>query len=356
MKPFFEKQLNDMVIADIQQREYIGRFADTNLRHCPVHLYKFRNCQKDHNFTMIGEGYLWGDKPVTFDDPFDSLINHKLKSELPFIQKWLYHHLGEILYYSIPPKGMQPRKKGLTRKKFIEAQKRFTDSAGRYSAHKARKIMVVETKKLHPVKQRELQKVYDSFESPEFEKKMEEDVQNCLLKVVQALREKALVCSLTLRKDNQKMWEEYADKYSGFVIEYDLSAAVTQPEATAALTRVFPVTYHKRLPKVPLLPFIEREFYKKFYGRDTDIRDAAKKLYKQLLVKREEYGGEEEWRIISSTQRIGFPVISAVYMGKKIEDVHAQRLADICARKQIPLYKQEFDPLNGRMNFVRVVE
>ena len=32
--------------------------------------------------------------------------------------------------------------------------------------------MVVETKKLHPVKQRELQKVYDSFESPEFEKKM----------------------------------------------------------------------------------------------------------------------------------------------------------------------------------------
>ena len=29
--------------------------------------------------------------------------------------------------------------------------------------------MIVETKKMHPINQREIQKVYDKFESPEFE-------------------------------------------------------------------------------------------------------------------------------------------------------------------------------------------
>ena len=150
------------------------------------------------------------------------------------------------------------------------------------------------------------------------------------------------------------MWEEYADKYAGFVIEYDLSMAAEHPNASSVLARTFPVTYYKRLPRVPLLPFIERSFYKDLYGKDTDIFDAAKKLYKQLLIKKEEYCSEEEWRILSATQRIEFPIISAVYMGYKITDKHAHRLMAICAQKNIPLYKQKFNPFTGEMNFALV--
>ena len=73
------------------------------------------------------------------------------------------------------------------------------------------------------------------------------------------------------------MWEEYADKYAGFVIEYDLALATEQPNASSALARTFPVTYYKRLPKVPLLPFIERSFYKDLYGKDIDVFEAANK-------------------------------------------------------------------------------
>ncbi len=351
MKQYFEKQLDRMVQADIHAETYSDCFSVENLKCYPSQLYKYRDCNIEHNFTMVEEGYLWADIPANFDDPFDSLVNHKLKSELPSIQKWLYQRLGEILYFCIPPKGMQDHKKGQSLQAYLDAQKRFMDSAGRYNAQKAKKVMVVETRKLHPINQREIQKVYDKFESPEFEKKMQDSIRDIFLKIVNVLREKNLVCCLTGRKDNQKMWEDYADKYTGFVIEYDLSKIAEQSAPAAVLSRTFPVTYYKRLPKVPLLPFIERAFNKDLYSRDTDIFDAAKKLYKQLLIKKEEYCSEEEWRILSSTKHIEFPIVSAVYMGYKIDDKNAQRLADICERKHIPLYKQEFNLFTGKMLF-----
>ena len=351
MKQYFEKQLSAMVQADIHTHTHADCFSVENLKYYPTQLYKYRDCKKDHNFSMIEEEYLWADIPANFYDPFDSLVNHKLKSELPAIQKWLFQRLGEILYYCIPPKGMQEHKKGQSLQSYLDAQQRFMDSSGRYNAQKAKKVMLVETKKLHPINQREVQKIYDKFESPEFEKNMQASVRSVFLKIVNVLREKNLVCCLTARKDNQKMWEDYADKYAGFVIEYDLSQIVEQTASAMVLSRIFPVTYYKRLPQVPLLPFIERAFNKDLYNRDTDIFDAAKKLYKQLLIKKEEYCSEEEWRILSSTQRIEFPIVSAVYMGYKIDDISARRLADICARKQIPLYKQEFNPFTGKMDF-----
>lgn len=351
MKPYFEKQLDELVLANAQTRPQSGNFSVENLKSYPAQLYKYRDCHKEHNFRMIEEGYLWADIPANFYDPFDSLVNLKLKSELPSIQKWLYQRLGEILYYSIPPKGMQMHKKGQSLRAYIEAQKKFMDSTGQYNAQKAKKIMLLEMKKLHPINRREVQKIYDKFESPEFEQKVQDSVKDGLTKVVYTLRERNLVCCLTRRKDNQKMWEEYADKYTGFVIEYDLAMVMEQPNVASILKRTFPVTYYERLPKVPLMPFIEQSFYKELYGKHMDVFDANKKLYKQMLVKKKEYSGEEEWRILSTTQRIEFPIISGVYMGNKIAEEHARRLREICTRKNISLYKQAFNPFTGKLDF-----
>ena len=58
MKQHFEKQLDEMVLADIHARPYIDHFSVNNLKHYPTHLYKYRNCSAEHNFDMIEEGYL----------------------------------------------------------------------------------------------------------------------------------------------------------------------------------------------------------------------------------------------------------------------------------------------------------
>ena len=163
-----------------------------------------------------------------------------------------------------------------------------------------------------------------------------------------------MICCVTTRKENRHMWEDYAAKYSGFAIEYDLSTALTSPECVTALLRIFPVSYYRRMPKVPLLPFVQSEFYQALYKRQVDISDAKKKLYRQLLVKGYDYRTEEEWRIVSTQNRIPFPVVSAVYAGYKISDINLQRLKTICNEKEIPLYKQRFRAIDGEMVFEKV--
>ena len=66
MKQHFEKQLDEMVLADVQSRPYTVCFSADSLKHYPARLYKYRDCHKEHNFTMIEEGYLWADNPANF--------------------------------------------------------------------------------------------------------------------------------------------------------------------------------------------------------------------------------------------------------------------------------------------------
>ena len=57
-------------------------------------------------------------------------------------------------------------------------------------------------------------------------------------------------------------------------------------------------------------------------------------------MKRIEYNGEEEWRIITDKNKISFPVISAIYMGYKIDICHEQKLKELCEKQKLSLYKQ----------------
>lgn len=351
MRQYFDEKLSEFIKTETNSNLNNSCYILECLRHYPKHLYKYRDCMQEYNFEMIEEGYLWADIPQNYDDPTDALINLKLSSELSKIQKWMYSHIGEIVYYCIPPKGMKPSKKGQSLQKYVDCQSLFMDSCGRFNAPKAKKLLCTEMKKLSHNEQLGFQKMLEQIENGELKNKMEEAIKQYLLNVVNNLRKNNLVCCLTQRGDNQKMWEEYAHKYTGFVIEYELFKSVDIPDCVNVIFNTFPVKYYKRMPKVPLLPYMERVFLKELYNKNIDIHDTEIKLYKQLLIKREEYSVEEEWRVLSSEQKIAFPLISAVYMGYKISDEHEQRLKIICKKKNIPLYKQEFNPIIGKMGF-----
>ena len=350
MKPYFEKIFNIAFADDYDSNDEFS----VNLKHYPQYLYKYRTCDKDYNFEMIEEEYLWADSPNTFYDPHDSLINLRLLSEMPQIKNWFWNHFGELIYYYIPPKGMQSHKNGQTLQTYIDAQSKFCDSKGRYSAQKAKKIMTIETKKLKPKHRQEIQKIYDYFESPAFEEKTGPIIQKALSDFVNSLREEMLVCCLTARKDNKKMWEEYAGKYEGFVIEYDTKKAVDNKDLFELISCIFPVAYYKRMPKVPLLPFFQYQFYFELYGREINVFDSVKKLYKQLLCKNYDYRAEEEWRLIADKNKVSFPLISAVYAGYKISDENLNKLKKYCSDKGIPLYKQAINTFNGKIIFETV--
>ena len=228
-----------------------------SIKNYPEFLYKYRTCDKEHNFEMIDEEYLWADYPTKFDDPIDTAVRLKLHSELKDIERWWYSHLGEILYYSIPPKGMKTQKHGQTLEKYKEAQKQFIDENGRFSHKAALVAMRTEIGKLPPQKQRELMKLYKDFERPEFEKKIEEDIRKLIDGVVNSLRDKTLIICLTERKDNQNMWERYSGNYSGFVVEFVRpDFALLSNEQRETISRMFKVSYYKRKPGISLLPSV----------------------------------------------------------------------------------------------------
>lgn len=351
MNQYFENQLGIF----LTNSDRFSNTATINCKFYPSNLYKYRTCNKDFNFEMIEQEYLWADIPSNFSDPYDSLVNLKLLSELPSIQKWLFAHLGELIYYNITPKGMKPHKNGQSLSNYIKAQEKFMDETGRYNAQKAKKAMLLEIKKFNPKQHQKIQKEFDRFESKEFEMKMEEAIKTALTNVVNSLRSNNLVCCLTARNDNLKMWEDYADNYSGFVIEYNIEKAAKDLICAAILAKTFPVTYYKRMPKVPLLPFIQKSFEKELYDKDIDISESERKLLKQLLIKKFDYRVEEEWRIISSANKIYFPCISAIYAGQKIAEENLQKLKVICEKKNISFYKQEINLFRGTVDFQIVV-
>lgn len=350
MDKYFDKKLNQLIGIDTDKNESV------QINKYPRFLYKYRDCDSIYNFEMIESQYLWADIPQNFYDPADSLVHLKLLTELPEIQKWLYNHLGELIYYSIPPKGMKKSKKGQTLQKYVDAQKHFLDINGNYNAKKARRIMLLETKKLPKKMQQEIKKAYDHMESEEFEKKIEEVVCNVMKKVVNTLRDNVLICCLTERKDNHKMWEGYSNQYSGFVVEYDLSKYDNSSHLTSTIACLFPVKYYKRFPKVSWLPFLEEEFYRVFYKKETNIDMEKRKLYNQLFAKKIEYSGEEEWRIVSSKNKIPFPLISAIYMGYKIDASNEEKLTKLCQKCGLSLHKQQLNPITGELCFKQILK
>ncbi len=325
----------------------------------PEFLYKYRTCDKAYNFDMIEEEYLWADYPTKYDDPVDSAVRLRLKYELKDIECWWYSHMGEMIYYHIPPKGMKKQKHGQTLDKYKEAQKQYVDDNGRFNHKAALAAMRSEIGKLPPQKQRDIMKLFKDFESPDFEKKVDDEIHKLINSIVNSLREKTMLTCLTERKDNQNMWERYAGNYTGFVVEYARPDFVClNEEQKDTIARMFKVSYCKRKPGVSLLPFIEYSFYKELYGKEIDVTDSIVKLYRQILYKRQEYSGEEEWRIIkkSADQKIPFTYVSGIYAGSKICDKDLEHLKKICKRKRITLYKLKFNLTTGEIEFDTVTE
>ena len=360
MKQYFFKIIKDIVLANPAGKPTLSKYITSDsIVNYPQYLYKYRTCDKEHNFEMIEEEYLWLVHPNEYDDPFDSAINLNLKSKYMEIVHWYYSHLGEIMYYNIPPKGMRSYKNEHTLDYYKEAQKQFVDANGRFNTKSALAAMNKELRKLPVSKQHELKKELDYYKSEEYIAKIKDKARKEIEEITESLRKSVLVTCLSKRKDNQNMWEKYAANYTGFAIEYARpDYKILNDEQKTIIAHLFQVSYYKRKPMVSLIPFLEHSFLLDLYEKETDISDALAKFFCQVLFKNIEYSGEEEWRMVncSDGQRIPFPFVSAVYAGNNITSDNLEHLKNICQKKQIALYKQKFDYFTGAIRFDTVLE
>lgn len=325
----------------------------------PKKFYKFRSMQGDsrkYTIDMLNEAYLWAANPSTFDDNSDSRLAIPEGYEKQILQ-WFSSHLAEMWFYELPPKGMKGKKAGHTLDDYIKVQESFKDEHGKV---KKQELLSAMRKMVHGLSQQELQQLRKVVNS-----KLLSDDNNPFIKgweerreeIVNAFHDKSLVACVTRTYKNRKMWEDYADKYRGIVVEYVLPEyEKLTDEQKLVLLHLFPVSYYKQIPKVSLIPLFEWVFRKNYWGEETDISDYLAELYEQVLYKEMDYSAEKELRFVDCgvEHKIAVPFIRKVYVGYKISPKNLNRIKRICKEKGYKLCVQKEDRNKREFDYVEL--
>ena len=152
------------------------------------------------------------------------------------------------------------------------------------------------------------------------------------------------------------MWENYAENYQGFCIEYDFSCWREKPiYSKILLLYLLPVLYSKEKPRQDLLPAIQIAIEQYITQQKQEMpKQQIIDYNKQLLQKSTDYDYEREWRIAllyRGEQLVEFPFVSAIYMGKDIAENNIKHLQVIAKKLNVPLYKQDINYYTNRYEY-----
>ncbi len=287
---------------------------------------------------------------TSFKDIFDYTFNFDVAKEAENLKKWLIEHLDDFIYYSLfeylKNQGINSK---VSKVQIARIHKTYFTEEGEII--KSKFIRAINTKqpgmglKIYNMIVKTIE-VYAKESSQDLERMcigILESIRNENYKV----REKSLVYCLTEDKSNGPMWENYADNYTGFCVEYDFTQLNDRKFAEIKnLIYLMPISYVKEKPIFSLIPFLEVAMGK-FFGKNSEMpNEMLVEINKQLLRKDFLYSYEKEWRFSIKNEQNHlqpFPFASAIYMGKDITVSNEKHLKVIAKKLGVPLYKQSLN-------------
>ena len=148
----------------------------------------------------------------------------------------------------------------------------------------------------------------------------------------------AITC-FSKKSDEILMWSHYANKHTGFCVEYDFSKCTNW----TALTTLFPVIYSKNRPHFPMSIFEQSNNFKDITVKEGN--DSIISLIRLLLIKSDIWRYEEEWRIIGLQNQLidkhllELDIVTKIYLGANISEKNEKEIVDIAKSKGIPVYR-----------------
>lgn len=345
--------IEDNIHEELSNKTLVMPILQQHLKCIPSVLYRYRDCH-DRNFKSLEKEQVWLTKPAHFKDLFDSVVNIDIVKEMDGIAKWLKNNISDYAFTSVRKiytDANHPFE--LDRAKVRTIADTCTNNNGELDQQKLEKILDSEGEDVQQYRQIfDMMKEYVDGESGNIDR-LVYNINKDLSNASKLARKSKLVLCLTEDVDNGKMWEDFADNYKGFCIEYKPSLTGGYDSFKNWLY-LLPVIYKEESPSYDMQGFFIRLMADKCEAISAEeastLVDDSIAVCMQLLYKSSNYATEKEWRISIKNEKNNlqpFPYATAIYMGKDITARHERRLKAIAKRLKIKLYKQHA-PMVGR--------
>lgn len=156
----------------------------------------------------------------------------------------------------------------------------------------------------------------------------------------------AITC-FSEKPDSILMWSHYANKHTGFCVEYDLAKCTS----LSAKMLLFPVIYTEERATIPMSLI---NFEDPTHPKTADLDKFAPDFVVSLLTKSKIWDYENEWRIIEFQSNLTdghlllSDMISKVYLGANISSENETAIRNALG-KNIPIEKYEIDTENYKL-------
>lgn len=346
------------------EKSTVDSILDEHIKSIPHRkLYKFRKCS-EQNYKALEQNSIWMSPATSFNDSFDSIINIDLKKNQKELEKWLHNN---VMHYVFEFVKEQYEKSGkdfpYTFADFEEYDKTCFTRNGEIKKDAEIKYLkshasVDELSHFDEI----MNQLYAlRVQMEERWEPLAESLLNAINQTRNSFRENMLIYCMTERFDNHSLWENYADNYTGFCIEYDFSKFKKAPfDVYRNLLYLIPMTYRMHTPYFDLVPFLDKA------AREHILKETVPEnpemqadLNMQLYYKNKDYEFEHEWRFAiknKGNHSQFFPFVNAVYAGKDIAQKDLDQLIRITKTMNIPLYKQKINRANNGFDYEPIKE
>ena len=185
-------------------------------------------------------------------------------------------------------------------------------------------------------------------------KKDLEDTRKKLIPITEKLKESvnkqfAITCFSKL-SDSILMWSHYANKHTGFCVEYNFEKCRNWD----ALVNLLPVLYSVERPSLPMGLF---DFSNHQEIKLNNVLDYVPELTMLLLSKSNKWDYEEEWRIVNHQSQLidghllDLHTISRIYLGANISKENECLIRDVAKKLTIPISKYRISPDKYKLEF-----
>lgn len=174
-----------------------------------------------------------------------------------------------------------------------------------------------------------------------------EDTRKKLIPITEKLKDSvnkqfAITCFSEI-SDSILMWSHYANKHTGFCVEYNFEKCRNWD----ALINLLPVLYSVERPSLPMGLF---DLSNPKEIKLNNISDYVPELMMLLLSKSNKWDYEKEWRIVNHQSQLidahllDLHIISHIYLGTNISKDNECLIRDVAKKLTIPISKYRISP------------